>query len=261
MGWWRLIAGCTCACLACVATHARGGSTPSDHGAAERDRLALLQHSYLKTEWQIDAYRNAGKHWGTPAPDPDRDPEGYARAFALYYGLHPAPYPNEGLPMGLRWSRKPDGTTTGIQVDCMACHGGSIGGKSYVGLGNTQVDYDLLFGDLFRADGRRVPLVPFTINTARGTTNAGMMAVVLLSVRNPDLSRRKFPLRPGQPRPHFRRQAVRGSEDGVDRVSESAVSQCYSPPRFRTRTRRSRMGSIYLFFRLDVINIRRRALA
>ena len=37
----------------------------------------------------------------------------------------------------------------------MACHGGSIGGKSYVGLGNTQVDYDLLFRDLFRADGRR----------------------------------------------------------------------------------------------------------
>ena len=35
---------------------------------------------------------------------------------------------------------------------------------------------------------------PFTINTARGTTNAGMMAVVLLSLRNPDLSRRRFPL-------------------------------------------------------------------
>ena len=51
----------------------------------------------------------------------------------------------------------------------------------------------LLFSDLFRADGRRRPLVPFTINTARGTTNAGMMAVVLLSVRNPDLSRRTFP--------------------------------------------------------------------
>jgi mono/diheme cytochrome c family protein len=96
--------------------------------------------------------------------------------------------------MGLRWSRKSDGTKTGIQVDCMACHGGSIGGKSYVGLPNSQVDYELLFTDLFRADGRRVPLLPFTISTARGTTNAGMMAVVLLSMRNPDLSRRRFPL-------------------------------------------------------------------
>ena len=62
--------------------------------------------------------------------------------------------------MGLRWSTKPDGTKTGIQVDCMACHGGSIGGRSYVGLGNTPLDYELLFMDLFRADGRRVPLFP-----------------------------------------------------------------------------------------------------
>jgi len=194
MLWRRVFAGCACAGLAFVAPHAWAGSTPSDPGAAERGRLALLQHSYLKAEWKIAAYRNAWKLWGTPAPVPEKDPEGYARAFALHYGLHPAPYPNEGLPMGLRWSQQPDGTKTGIQLDCMACHGGSIGGKSYVGLANTQVDYDLLFGDLFRADGRRVPLVPFTINTARGTTNAGMMAVVLLSVRNPDLSRRGFPM-------------------------------------------------------------------
>ncbi len=192
--WWRLLVGSVFAGLACAAPRVWAGTTPADPGAAERGRAALLQHSYLKAEWKIDAYRNAGKLWGTPAPDPDQDVEGYSRAFALHYGLHPAPYPNNGLPMGLRWSKGPDGNKSGIQVDCMACHGGSIGGKSYVGLPNTQVDYELLFGDLFRAEGRRVPLLPFIINSARGTTNAGMMAVVLLSVRNPDLSRRKFPL-------------------------------------------------------------------
>ncbi|WP_165220024.1 c-type cytochrome [Aquisphaera insulae] len=166
-----------------------------DASAALRGRSALLAHSYLKAEWRIDAYRNAWKLWGTTsAPDPVADPDGYARAFADYYGLHPAPYDNEGLPMGLRWSKKADGTRTGFQVDCMACHGGSIGGKSYVGLPNSTVDYELLLFDLFRADGRKPPLVPFTINTARGTVNAGMMSVVLLSVRNPDLSRRVFPL-------------------------------------------------------------------
>src|SRR5262245_23588063 len=170
------------------------GGGENSTSAVERGREALTQHSFLKAEWSVDAYRNAWKLWGMPAPDPDRDPEGYARAFAEHYGLHPAPYPNEGLPMGLRWSKGPDGSKTGLQVDCMACHGGSIGGKSYVGLGNTQVDYELLFTDLFRAGGKRPPLLPFTINTARGTSNAGMMAVVLLSVRNPDLSRRRFPL-------------------------------------------------------------------
>jgi hypothetical protein len=162
--------------------------------AAERGRLALTQHSYLKAEWSHEAYRNARKFWGAPSPDPETDPEGYAKAFADYYGLHPAPFPNEGLPMGLRWSRRTDGTKTGIQVDCLACHGGSIGGRSYVGLPNSQIDYESLFNDLFRAGGRRAPLVPFVINTARGTTNAGMMSVVLLSMRNPDLSRRRFPI-------------------------------------------------------------------
>ncbi len=191
---WLILAGCGWADPAGIETHARAGSTPSGSGAAERGRDALLQHSYLRAEWKIEAYRNAAKLWGTPAPDSEQDPAGYARAFAIHYGLHPAPYPNEGLPMGLRWSNKADGTKTGFQVDCMACHGGSIGGKSYVGLANTQIDYELLFTDLFRADGRRVPLVPFTISTARGTTNAGMMAVILLSLRNTDLSRRRLPL-------------------------------------------------------------------
>jgi hypothetical protein len=175
---------------------AEGGDRPPapDLAAIERGRVALTQRSYLRAEWSEQAYRNAGKLWGEEAVDPDADPEAYAQAFARRYGLHPAPYPNDGLPMGLRWSQRPDGSRTGLQVDCMVCHGGSIGGTSYVGLGNTQIDYDLLLRDLFRADGRRSPLVPFVINTVRGTTNAGMMSVVLLSVRNSDLSFRRFPL-------------------------------------------------------------------
>jgi len=116
------------------------------------------------------------------------------RAFAKRYGFHPAPFPNDGLPMGLKRSVKADGVTRGFQVDCLACHGGSIGGTSYVGLPNTRIDYAGFFADLFRADGRRSPLVPFVLNTARGTTNAGMMSVVLLSLRNPDLSSRTFPM-------------------------------------------------------------------
>ncbi len=180
--------------LASLTLPAWAGSSPADRSAAERGRSALLEHSYLRAEWSVDAYRGVARFWGTPAPDPDQDPDGYALAFERHYGLHSAPYPNGGLPMGLRWSRRPDGTKTGIQVDCLACHGGSIGGRSYVGMGNTQVDYDLLFNDMFRASGKRVPLVPFIINTVRGTTNAGMMAAVLLSLRNADLSRRRFPL-------------------------------------------------------------------
>ncbi|MDR3620529.1 MAG: c-type cytochrome [Paludisphaera borealis] len=186
---------------------ASAGEAPTppkpDREAVERGRKALTERGYLYAEWSDAAYRGASKYWDEPAPDPEKDPEGYARAFGRHYGFHPAPYPNDGLPMGLKRSVKRDGVTKGMQVDCMVCHGGSIGGKSYVGLPNTQIDYETFFLDLFRADGRRMPIIPFILGTARGTTNAGMMSVVLLSFRNSDLSRRTFPVPMGSNLPEL----------------------------------------------------------
>ena len=96
--------------------------------------------------------------------------------------------------MGLRRGIGRDGVKTGLQIDCMACHGGSIGGKSYVGLGNTQLDLRPLLNEMTIADGRRPPPSTFVLNTSRGTNNAGMVAAVLLSLRNPDMSFRYFPM-------------------------------------------------------------------
>ena len=162
--------------------------------AAERGRVALTSTGYLKPAWSAEAYRNASKLWGTTAPDPVRDPEAYASDFNRRYGLNAAPYPNDGLPMGLRKGNRPDGSKGGIAIDCMACHGGSIGGTSYVGLGNTQLDMSLLFDEMMKAEGRRMPPSTFVVNSSKGTVNAGMFSVVLLSLRNPDLSFRIFPL-------------------------------------------------------------------
>ncbi len=81
-----------------------------------------------------------------------------------------------------------------MQIDCMVCHGGSIGGQSYVGLGNTQLDLKALLFELTIADGRRPPFSTFVLNSSRGTNNAGQIAAVLLSIRNEDLSIRSFPL-------------------------------------------------------------------
>jgi mono/diheme cytochrome c family protein len=165
-----------------------------DAAAAERGRIALTLKGFLKPEWSDVAYRRAGRLWDPPAPDPDRDPAGYAAAFRHRYGLNPAPYPNDGLPMGLRRGIGRDGVKTGLQIDCMACHGGSIGGKSYVGLGNTQLDLRPLLNELTIADGRRPPPPTFVLNSSRGTNNAGQVAAVLVSLRNPDLSFRAFPM-------------------------------------------------------------------
>jgi mono/diheme cytochrome c family protein len=76
----------------------------------------------------------------------------------------------------------------------MVCHGGSIGGTSYVGLGNTQLDLKALLFELTIADGRRPPFSTFVVNSSRGTNNAGQIAAALLSLRNTDLSVRSFPL-------------------------------------------------------------------
>ncbi len=169
-------------------------ATVPDAAAAERGRVGLTLEGFLKPEWSDAAYRNAARLWGQPAPDPVKDAAAYAALFRHRYGLHPAPYPNDGLPMGLRRGHGPAGTKVGVQIDCMVCHGGSIGGKSYVGLGNTQLDLKALLFELTIADGRRPPFSTFVLNSSRGTNNAGQVAAALLSLRNRDLSVRSFPL-------------------------------------------------------------------
>jgi len=174
---------------------ASGGEV--DPAAAERGRVAMTSTGYLKPAWAEATYKAVSKLWGVAAPDPDREPEAYAAAFNRRYGFSPAPYPTAGLPLGLRRGNGPGGTKVGVAIDCMACHGGSIGGTSYVGLGNTQLDMKLFFNEMLRTEGRFNPPSTFTVNSSRGTVNAGMFSVILLSLRNPDLSFRKFPLLTG----------------------------------------------------------------
>ena len=114
-------------------------------------------------------------------------PADYDAAFRERYGLHPAPYPNGGLPMGLR--RANILLRQAIGADCMLCHGGSILGKSYVGLGNSTLDIQALFEELAKADGLSGKL-PFTFSNVRGTNEADGFGVYLLGFRNPDLSLR-----------------------------------------------------------------------
>ena len=171
--------------------------------AASRGRDALLGHAFIEPSWDLDVCENARRFLGPDAPDPVKDSEGYAKAFRDHYGLAEAPFPNDGLPMGLRRASSFNGSEVGIQIDCLACHGGSIGESSYVGLGNTQLDLESLLRELQVADGQFPPFSTFKLNTARGTNNAGQIAVVLMSLRNPDLSRRRFPLFSGASLPEL----------------------------------------------------------
>jgi mono/diheme cytochrome c family protein len=182
-------------CGSLAGAGAEVGSKPTvEAAAAERGRVALTLEGFLKPEWSDAAYFQVARLWGDSTAVPDKDPAAYAAAFRHRYGLHPAEYPNDGLPMGLRRGHGPNGTKVGIQIDCMVCHGGSIGGKSYVGLGNTQLDLKALLFELTIAEGRKPPFSTFVLNSSRGTNNAGQVAAALLSLRNRDLSIRSFPL-------------------------------------------------------------------
>src|SRR5205807_2188441 len=113
----------------------------------------------------------------------------YARLLRERYGMHPAPYPNGGYPMGVRRADGLLGIGKGLTVDCLVCHGGSIAGRSYVGLGNASLDYQAFFEEMAVANGRP-PRTPFLFSNVRGTTEAGAMAVFLLGYREPDLTLR-----------------------------------------------------------------------
>jgi mono/diheme cytochrome c family protein len=158
-----------------------GVAPAADPAAAERGRKALTGTGFNPAFWSARSLGQVWKQWDGVAAKP----ADYDAALRERYGLHPAPYPNGGLPMGLRKGRLLLGT--GIAADCMLCHGGSILGKSYVGLGNSTLDIQALFEELARADGLPGKL-PFTFSNVRGTNEADGFGVYLLGFRNPDLS-------------------------------------------------------------------------
>jgi mono/diheme cytochrome c family protein len=147
---------------------------------AEKGYKALTETAFVPAFWTQKAIPNAWQQWGVGAKPAD-----YDAAVRERYGLHEAPYPNDGLPMGFRKAQRL--LNTGVGIDCMLCHGGSIMGKSYIGLGNTALDVQAVFEELTKTDGLPVKL-PFTFTNVRGTSEAGGFGVYLLSFRNPDLS-------------------------------------------------------------------------
>jgi mono/diheme cytochrome c family protein len=160
----------------------------------ERGKHALLTKSYDPPTFTFANYDNAWKHWNL---DKKPDKADYAKLFRQRYGLHPAPYPNSfpvakgesiELPMGLKPADSLLGLgRKGMAQDCLVCHGGSIFGKSYVGLGNTSLDYHAFHEELGSIGTRKVK-PPFTFTQVRGTVEAGAMAVFLIGYREPDLS-------------------------------------------------------------------------
>ena len=169
--------------VAALVTLVAGSASAAERtpAPAERGHKALTGTSFSPAFWSVRSVGEAWRQWDGVAAKP----ADYDAAFRERYGLHTAPYPNDGLPMGLRKGKLLLGS--GVAADCMLCHGGSVLGTSYVGLGNSTLDIQALFEELARADGLPGKL-PFTFSNVRGTNEADGFGVYLLGFRNPDLS-------------------------------------------------------------------------
>jgi mono/diheme cytochrome c family protein len=184
----RWLLGLSLLGLTWTATAASGPERNKSREAAERGYAALTTRAFNTAIWTASAYENVWKRWGLTARPADFDQRVRDR-----YGLHEPPYPNNGLPMGLREGPGLLGAK-GVTNDCLLCHGGSIAGRSVIGLGNASLDIEAIFDDMsaVRTGETRRTLFPFS--NVRGTSEAGAMAVFLFSIRNPDLSLRASPL-------------------------------------------------------------------
>ncbi len=152
--------------------------------AVERGREAVRGKPALNPPvWWRKAYDNAWKQWGLAEKPPD-----YEQAFRQRYGLHVAPYDNQGLPMGLHEARGLLGK--GLANDCLLCHAGVVAGQTYIGVGNASLDLQGLFDELSAADGYKYPL-PFQASFVRGTVDPVAAVGFLLEMRDPDLNLQK----------------------------------------------------------------------
>jgi mono/diheme cytochrome c family protein len=149
--------------------------------AAERGREAVRGRPALNAPgWFPQAYANAWKQWGLT-----EKPADYERAFRERYGLHPAPYDNNGLPMGFHEARGLLGK--GLGNDCLLCHAGSIAGQTIIGLGNATLDFETLYAELFAADGLKLDW-PIRFSNVRGTVEASAVVGYLMQFRDADLN-------------------------------------------------------------------------
>ncbi len=142
--------------------------------------------------WSLRAYDDAWKRWGVA-----EKPADYDRAFRDYYGLHPAPYENAGLPMGIHRTKGLLGIGQGLGNDCLICHGGTVAGQTLIGLGNTSYDLQTLYEDLYAADGVG-PYTPLAVSHVRGTSEASNFAVYLMQFRDTELKHRipvRYPIK------------------------------------------------------------------
>ena len=172
------------AVLVAVAPTAAALAQSSSKDAIERGAAAVRGQAAMNPAvWSAPTYDHLWKQWGLP-----ERPANFTDAVRERYGLHAAPYPNDGLPMGLHYAKGLLGK--GIVNDCLLCHAGTVAGQTIIGVGNASLDLQGLFDDLTTLE--RLPIhFPFRFSYVRGTVDVVNPVVFLMEMRDADLKLQK----------------------------------------------------------------------
>ncbi|WP_437192169.1 hypothetical protein [Planctomicrobium sp. SH527] len=175
-------------------------------GAPEQGYHHLLESVYLTADFEEDDIQNVWKVWPEPLRTQAENASPLERRKMTFerYGL--TPRPGEDFSSAnfkpLQYVVSESGTWT---MNCFSCHGGQIMGNVIPGLPNNRYALQTLSEEMrqFKLEHapqksltrmeKAVSLVP--LGSTRGTTNAVMFGVGLLSMRDADLNV-KIPLFP-----------------------------------------------------------------
>jgi hypothetical protein len=158
-------------------------ATQSEESAKRGQRAVRGQPPMNPPLWSTGALDSVWKQWGLK-----EKPDNFAEAFRQRYGLHAAPYENNGLPMGFHFS--PGLLGKGLITDCLLCHGGTVAGQTIIGLGNASLDLQTMFDDLNVAAAFPFKF-PMHFSHVRGTIDPVSPVGFLLGFRDADLKVQK----------------------------------------------------------------------
>ena len=158
----------------------------ADLDAAALGETALAQDVLGGPLVPAQAMRNLSLVWGSGLI---ADDDAYWAQLRARYGLFEAPWPNDGLPLGVQ---RYDANF--VTFNCLLCHAGAVDGELHLGLANTQLDLQGLFDELVElADiaenfGLPAPQLPWTIEDrtgAAGLTDAFGMGMQFATAYGP----------------------------------------------------------------------------
>jgi hypothetical protein len=166
----RFLVAMTVATLAACASEPRLGMPPEealpvvhpyDAMRAERGYQLLTETTVSLPAVPRVGIDNLWVVWPEATPGPD-----YWGTFRKRYGMHEAPFDNDGLPLGIR----PVGQY--VTFDCLLCHASTVAGKVVLGVANSTLDVQSFLDDLEKAAKLIGATPPVTLRNRTGAAGA-----------------------------------------------------------------------------------------